>query len=129
MRLDIRYEGEPISADSDVSIQGTLYQNGVVKEMLYTPVHDGERFVIEELELNEAKSWNWDEEGWLDLDFTIDGPAGVGVGSTGFQIFPPKPQTGALFAIVNFTIPFVVLVFFAGIYYFRQVKVRARVVD
>ena len=106
-----------------LSIAGNLYQNGFIETKTYEAVYDGTRFVIDPLELDEAKSWNWDETGWLELDIAINGTAGLGQGSAGFQIFPPKPTTGSLFSLINFIIPLVVVGLFAGIYTFGNIRV------
>ena len=122
LRLDIRHEGKPVAADTALSVKGNLYQNGLIETKTYEAVYDGSRFVIELL-LDEAKSWNWDETGWLELTITIDGAAGFAQGSAGFQIFPPKPTTGRFFSLINFIIPLLVVVIFAGIYAFSNVRV------
>ena len=124
LKLDIRYEGKPIPADSKVLASSTLFQWGDNVQTTYTPVHDGETFIIEPLELDSAKEWSWDQSGWLRMDVTIDGPAGLASGDFGFSIFPDKPEVGLGFRALNFAIPFMVLALFAGVFGLTKVRLR-----
>ena len=122
LKLEIKYDKKPLPADAKVSIKSILYQNGPNINKSYMPTHDGKYFVIEPLDLSAIENWNWDEEGWLDLSILIDGPAGKAEGKVGFEIYPPKPNTGILFRVLNIAIPIVLLVVFASIYKIRKVK-------
>ena len=127
LKLDIRYDNKPLPPDTVVSIESILYQPGPDINKSYTPMHDGKYFVIKPLDLSAIESWNWDEDGWLDINISIDGLAGQGSGSTGFGIYPPRPNTGVFFRVLNVAIPIVLLVVFAGIYKMRNVKLMQNV--
>jgi len=126
LNFDIRADGESIPAGSTVTVDATLFHWGEQTSTSYTATHDGRHFVIDPLILDGAESWNWDTSGWLRLDMTIDGPAGVATGDFGFQIYPPKPATGALFSVINFIIPFAVLGLFIVVYRARQVRLQVQ---
>ncbi len=124
LKLDIRYEGERISPSSDVRVNATLSRQGEMSTARYTPeVRDG-LFVIHPLELPGAETWGWESGGWLELDLLIDGPAGEAQGSTGFYIYPPKPETSRIFSVINFGLPFALLVLVALIYKLRRVRLQ-----
>ncbi len=122
LKLDIRYDNKPLPPNAVVSIESTLYQPGPSINKNYIPIHDGKYFVIEPLDLSVIGSWSWYEDGWLDMSIFIDGPAGQAEGTVGFNLYPPRPNAGILFRVLNIVIPIVLLVVFAGIYRIRNVK-------
>lgn len=124
LKLNITQDGNPISADSVVRVESTLFQPGEPFKKTYTPTHDGKSFLIDKLELESAKNWSWDEGGWLRMEVFIDGPAGEASGRVGIDIFPPKPETGLAFRVINFAIPMLVLGLFALFYRFRKVSLK-----
>ena len=124
LKLDIREDGARIPADSAVRVDATLYHDGGESRTSYTPEFDGRYFVIDPLELDGAENWTWDSNGWLELDITIDGPAGEGAGGVGFPVYPPKPEAGTLFRIINVGLPFVLLGLFVLIYHVTGVRLR-----
>lgn len=124
LKFDIRHNGELIPPESVVTVDTTLYRRGPQGHESYTAEFDGRYFVIDPLELEGAETWTWDNAGWLQLNITVDGPAGPGKGEVGFQIYPPKPATGTLFSVLNFSLPFVVLALFVLTYRFRRVRLQ-----
>ncbi len=122
LKLDIRYDNKPLPPDALVSIDSILYQPGPNINKSYTPVHDGKYFVIESLDLSAMETWNWHEDGWLDMAIFINGPAGQGKGNVGFGIYPPRPNIGITFRVLNIAIPIVLLVVFVIVYKVRKVK-------
>ncbi len=124
LKLDIRSEGERIPPSSDVQVDATLQYQGEVHRTRYTPEARDGLFVIDPLELPGAETWGWESGGWLELDLLIDGPAGEGQGGTGFYIYPPKPETSRVFSVINFGLPFALLVLVALIYRLRRVRLQ-----
>ena len=127
LNLSIKHKGKAIPADSVVRVETTLFQPGTPFKKTYFPTSNGEGFLIDKLELDSAKEWSWDQGGWLRMEVFIDGPAGEASGQTGIDIFPPKPETGNLFRLINFSIPLVLLGLFAIIYKFANVPLRRQV--
>ena len=124
LRFDIRHEGKPIPADSNVVINSTLYGPFEPYEKTYTPVYEDGRFVVKPLDLEKAKSMSWDQGGWIRMEVLIDGVAGEASGVVGVGIYPPKPETGTLFRVVNIAIPLLVLAVFGLIYRLTRVRLR-----
>ena len=124
LKLDIREDGTRLPADSTVQVDATLYHDGGQSRSSYTPTFDGRYFVIDPLELKGAENWTWDSNGWLDLDVTIDGPAGKATGEVGFPVYPPKPEAGTLFRIINVSLPFVLLGLFVLFYRVTGTRLR-----
>lgn len=124
LKLDLRYEGERIPPESDVQVDAALYHEDEIYTASYIPEVRDELFVIRPLELPGAETWSWDSGGRLELTFFVDGPAGEGRGRTSFRIYPPKPETGRLFGLINFGIPFILLAIFAVIYRLRRVRLQ-----
>ena len=124
LRFDIKHNGQPISADSDVRIESTLFLPDERVDKTYIPEHDGERFVVKPLDLEKAKSMSWDQGGWLRMNIVINGPAGKAEETVGIQIYPPKLEGGLMFRAINVAIPFLVLGIFVVIYRFANVRIR-----
>ena len=124
LKLDIRLRGERIPPSSDVRVDATLSRQDEVSTVSYTPeVRDG-LFVIDPLELPGAETWGWEGGGWLALDLLIDGPAGEGRGDLGFYVYPPKPETSRVFSVINFGLPFALLVLIALMYRLKRVRLQ-----
>ena len=123
LKLDIRYQGERIPPSSKVEVSSTLYHGDEMSTARYTPEVENGLFVIDPLELPSAEAWTWGS-GWLSLSISVDGPVGEGQGSVAFEIYPPKPEAGRLFSLVNFGLPFILLGLFAVIYRVRRVRLQ-----
>ena len=124
LKLDIRENGTRIPADSTVKVDAILYHDSGQSRSSYTPTFDGRYFVIDPLKLEGAENWSWNDNGWLALDITIDGAAGEATGEVGFPVYPPKPEAGTLFRIVNVGLPFVLLGLFVLIYRVTGTRLR-----
>ena len=124
LEFDVRYGGERLPERSTVRVDATLHHEDEEVRTRYEAVYDDGRFVIDPLELPGAEAWAPNDYGWLVLDLFIDGPAGRGAGQVSFDIYPPKPETGRLFSVVNFTLPFVILALFALLYRLRRVRLQ-----
>ena len=124
LKLDIRENGTRIPADSTVKVDAILYHDSGQSRSSYTPTFDGRYFVIDPLKLEGAENWSWNDNGWLALDITIDGAAGEATGEVGFPVYPPKPEAGTLFRIVNVGLPFVLLGLFVLVYRVTGTRLR-----
>ncbi len=124
LRLSISLEGQPIPADSRVSVDSTLFVQGGQTNKSYTPEHDGKTFVIKALDLEKAKAMSWDEGGRLSLTITVNGPAGPASETVGISIYPPKPNVGFAFRALNFLIPIALVAVFAIIFKFTNIRLR-----
>ena len=106
--LSVEHEGRPVSADTTLTVQSTLYGSGNRVERSYRAVREGETFFVD-LDLSEAETWAWYEGGWLELDLVVSGPVGSGQGNAGFSVYPPKLEAGILFRLLSFGLPLVLL--------------------
>ena len=124
LKLDVRYQGERIPPDSEVRVNAALSRQGEVRAVSYIPEVRGGLFVIDPLELPGAETWGWESGGWLELDLLISGPAGEARGDLGFYVYPPKPETSRVFSVINFGLPFVLLVLIALVYRLKRVRLQ-----
>ena len=124
LKLDIREDGARIPADSEVRVDAILHHDSGQSRRSYTPEFDGRHFVIDPLKLDGAENWSWNDNGWLELNIAVNGPAGGGTGEVGFPVYPPKPEAGTLFRIINVGLPFVLLGLFVLIYRLTGTRLR-----
>ena len=124
LKLDIREDGARIPANSEVWVDAILHHDSGQSRRNYTPEFDGRYFIVDPIELPGAENWAWNDNGWLELAITIDGPAGEATGEVGFPVYPPKPEAGTLFRIINVGLPFALLGLFVLVYRVTGTRLR-----
>ncbi len=116
--LDIRQDGEPIPADSKVTLSLTPPESAGIAASSHTARHDGERFVVDSIQLKTNQDWG--EDNWF-VNITINDEAST---SFGTLVYAPKPEQSTVFSVVNIALPIIVLAVFMAIYALRAIRLE-----
>jgi hypothetical protein len=139
LKFEIKQRGATIPEGSIVRLETKLYTfqgegeiDGKIEALLATaqPVqtknyaleYDGRYFIADPLDLELAKTWDWNSSGYLQMHLFIGAPAGTTQGQFGIAIYPPRPVMGNGVKAVILALPLLCLGLFLGA--FRLFKLR-----
>jgi hypothetical protein len=139
IKFEIKQSGVAIPAGSQVRLETKLYTfqgegeiDGKIEALLATaqPVqtksyaleYDGRYFIADPLDLELAKTWDWNSSGYLQMQLFIAAPTGTTQGQFGMAIYPSRPSMGNGVKAAILALPFICLGLFLGA--FRLFKLR-----
>lgn len=123
LKFDITKDGEPLIADTKVTMESRLYV--YTKDPLirtYEAVYDGERFVVDPLDLEPLEQVDHTYGGEMAFDLVISEGETEERRSFELDYYSPRPEVSFLFRLMNTLIPIIVLVLAFVVFKFGGLK-------
>ncbi len=123
LKFDITKDGEALSTDSTVRLESKLHVH--TKDPLirtYTATRDGDRFVIDPIDLTPLKEVDHTYGGWLVFDLIISDGETEAQREFDLDYYSPRPEVSFLFRLLNTLIPIIVLVIAFAVFKLRSLE-------